>query len=64
MLKIYDANGMSWTFNKNQERFYCIEGDEETPYDEENPYDNGYFCKSWQEGIEMLNEDGYMEEDD
>ena len=62
MLKIYDANGMSWTFNKKQLRFYCIEAEKEIPFNEENPYDNGYFCKSWAEGIKFLNEDGYMEE--
>jgi|OpeIllAssembly_1097287.scaffolds.fasta_scaffold3349489_2 hypothetical protein len=61
MIKIYDANGMTWTFNKEQSRFYCLEAEKEIPYNEEDPYVNGYYCRSWEEGIEYLNEDGYMD---
>lgn len=58
---IYDASGMRWTFNKDQQRFYCIEAEEEMGYDESQPYANGYYCTGWVAGIKLINEDGYMD---
>lgn len=62
---IYDANGLRWTFDKNEQRLYCIEAEEEMRANGtlffEGTNQNGEYCRSWTEAIIMLNDDGYME---
>jgi hypothetical protein len=65
---IYDANGMRWTINAEEGRFYCIEAEEEMKANGTLFFDgtnqNGeyvYGGVSWSDLVSWLNQNGYME---
>lgn len=55
MLYIRDDLGYAWSFDGN--RIFLVSAERELAEQ------NGYYCNSWEEGIAILNRDGYITEE-
>ena len=61
---VIDDAGMHWRYSYPRSKIYCTEAEEEIINNPDSTptelNDNGYYCDSLEDGIELLKEYGYI----
>jgi hypothetical protein len=55
--RIQDDLGYWWAFDPTRRRIYCEAAEQEL-----GPDENGYFAKSFTDGVQFLKDEGYITE--